>query len=393
MDYTLERFNLDMRKVNLFAETAYSEYAFTVEETFMDESVNDYEVEAVITEAADGLLNKIKAAFAKIIESIKKFFANLIEKVKNFFAGLQEGKLKGILSKNPAIAKKKVQVPDVKEIEEVCGKRAILRKKMLAEYKKGTLTRDKFEQMKEQSDKLGKRLKTVGAVTLAIGAVVGSAFGATKLIQKLKKSEASAAENVEELKKAEQKAMQETIHKPEVAAALNPQTGGNRITSALRVPTEEPTPPRQEVTAYPMVIPGKNSSTSGVTVATEITKQITEEEKIALEADLAKLRAARAATEVQLKNLTQELAQTSSREKVLNDKYTSDKIELFNAQSKGLSHSAYKAGMDELNADYSKAESERRKRQNQLDNRYTIANQKLSDYDKQIYAVNRKLGQ
>lgn len=242
MDYTLERFNLDMRKVNLFAETAYSEYAFTVEETFMDESVNDYEVEAVITEAADGLLSKIKAAFAKIIESIKKFFANLIEKVKNFFAGNKEEKLKKMVSDNPTLAKEKVEVPNVKEIEEVCGKRAILRKKMMDEYRKGTLTRDKFEQMKEQSDKLGKRLKTVGVVTLAIGAVVGSAFGATKLIQKLKKSELSTVGNAEEISKAEQKG--------------------------------KPSQSQQTVIA------------SGVEVASQVASATTEDEKSALEAEL-----------------------------------------------------------------------------------------------------------
>ena len=237
MEYITEQFNLNMRKAIFYSKNAHMQYEFVVEEASLEspEVANH-----IINEAAGVLVERVKEVFNKIIEAIKRFFNSLIEKVKSFFNGNKEEKIKKAVQNNPALAKEKVEVPDIKEIEAVCGKRAMLRKKMIAEYKAGKLTRDRFNELVEQNEKLGKRLKTVGVVTLAIGVVIGGAFAASKLIPKLKKTN-TATENM--VKEVEQN-------------AINEQSKDDK----------------EHVT--------------GVEVARTITKEITEEEQIGLQTQL-----------------------------------------------------------------------------------------------------------
>lgn len=208
MEFITEQFNIDMRKVDLYSKNAYMEYEFACEEAFL-ESPDD--VEYIITEAGENLLEKIGNAFKKIIETIRKFFTNLIEKVKSVFTTDKEEKIKRALQDNPELAKVKVEVPNLKEIEDVCGKRAILRKKMITEYNRGTLTRDKFNQMLEQSEKLGKRLKTVGVVTATIGTIAAVGFGASKIIDKIKNKQNQVENDVTGLQNESIKRMRTTL--------------------------------------------------------------------------------------------------------------------------------------------------------------------------------------
>lgn len=380
MDYTLERFNLDMRKVNLFAETAYSEYAFTVEETFMDESVNDYEVEAVIAEAAGGLLSKIKAAFAKIIESIKKFFTNLIEKVKNFFAGNKEEKLKKMVSDNPALAKQKVQVPNIKEIEEVCGKRAILRKKMIAEYEKGTLTRDKFDKMLEDSEKLGKRLKTVGVITVAIGAIVGGAFGFSKLNAHLKDKKQEACDDVNGI----------AYMRGKTGFRMDPSQ------STLTYPTRPSDIPRRDVAPDAQLALPVN----GVELASKITSMAAEDERTRLQAQLQSVTACRDEALKVLRHMNNE---TTKHLEVINnfnaaeDRFRDDQHQAYQnklrngvseKQAKREKHDAILSYLKNNEEAYNKASIKFSKAAAHAMDKST----ELEKYNEQIADIRRKLG-
>lgn len=181
MEYIIEQFNIDMRKASLYSKNAYAQYEFVIEEAFL-ESGDLYDTEYIITEAAGNLIEKIRAVFKKIIEAIKKFFQGLFEKIKSIFTSDKEAAIKEAIEKNPQIKNEKVQVPDIKEINEVCGKRFILRKKMIAECNKGTLTRDKFNQMIEHHEALGKKMKTVAIVTVTVAALAGGIIGISKAI-------------------------------------------------------------------------------------------------------------------------------------------------------------------------------------------------------------------
>lgn len=181
MEYIIEQFDIDMRKASLYSKNAYAQYEFAIEEAFL-ESGDLYDTEYIITEAAGNLIEKIKAVFKKIIEAIKKFFQGLFEKIKSIFTSDKEAAIKEAIEKNPQIKNEKVQVPDIKEINEVCGKRFILRKKMIAECNKGTLTRDKFNQMIEHHEALGKKMKTVAIVTVTVAALAGGIIAISKVI-------------------------------------------------------------------------------------------------------------------------------------------------------------------------------------------------------------------
>ena len=181
MEYIIEQFDIDMRKASLYSKNAYAQYEFAIEEAFL-ESGDLYDTEYIITEAAGSLIEKIKAVFKKIIEAIKKFFQGLFEKIKSIFTSDKETAIKEAIEKNPQIKNEKVQVPDIKEINEVCGKRFILRKKMIAEGNKGTLTRDKFNQMIEHHEALGKKMKTVAIITVTVAALAGGIFAISKTI-------------------------------------------------------------------------------------------------------------------------------------------------------------------------------------------------------------------
>ena len=181
MEYIIEQFDIDMRKASLYSKNAYAQYEFAIEEAFLESGdLNDPEY--IITEAAGNLIEKIKAVFKKIIEAIKKFFQGLFEKIKSIFTSDKEAAIKEAIEKNPQIKNEKVQVPDIKEINEVCGKRFILRKKMIAECNKGTLTRDKFNQMIEHHEALGKKMKTVAIVTVTVAALAGGIIAISKTI-------------------------------------------------------------------------------------------------------------------------------------------------------------------------------------------------------------------
>ena len=148
MEYTLERFELDMRKVDLYVENAVAAFNITADEASLYSESTEYDL--IMTEASDGLGAKIKAAFTKIIESIKKFFAGLIEKIRSIFTKSDETKIKKAVAANPQIGKQKVDIDDIKSIEKWCGKRKILCAKLVKKAKAGTLTQDEFDSKKKQ---------------------------------------------------------------------------------------------------------------------------------------------------------------------------------------------------------------------------------------------------
>lgn len=178
MEYTLERFELDMRKVDLYVENAVAAFNITADEASLYSESTEYDL--IMTEASDGLGAKIKAAFTKIIESIKKFFAGLVEKIKSIFTKSEETKVKKAVAANPQIGKQKVDIDDIKSIEKWCGKRKILCAKLVKKAKAGTLTQDEFDKTVEQMDAMEAKIKSIGKiavpVTVALAAFGGGAF-------------------------------------------------------------------------------------------------------------------------------------------------------------------------------------------------------------------------
>ena len=178
MEYTLERFELDMRKVDLYVENAIAAFNITADEASLYSESTEYDL--IMTEASDGLGAKIKAAFTKIIESIKKFFAGLVEKIKSIFTKSEETKVKKAVAANPQVGKEKVAIDDIKSIEKWCGKRKILCAKLVKKAKAGNLTQDEFDKTVEQMDAMEAKIKSIGKiavpVTVALAAFGGGAF-------------------------------------------------------------------------------------------------------------------------------------------------------------------------------------------------------------------------
>lgn len=183
-EYTLEHLNLDLRKANLFVENAIAAFNITVDETALCESADESEL--ILTEAGDGLGLKIRMAIQKIIESVKKFFNNLIAKIKSIFTKSNEDSVKRALKENPDVGKIKIDIENPKEIEALCGKRFILRAKVMKKYKAGTLTEEEFEKMVEEHDALGKKMGVVGIITVSVLAAAGLVFGGMHILKKTK---------------------------------------------------------------------------------------------------------------------------------------------------------------------------------------------------------------
>lgn len=200
MEYTLENFELDMRKVDLYVENAVAAFNITVDEASLYSESTEYDL--IVTEASDGLGAKIKAAFAKIIESIKKFFTNLIDKVKSIFTKDAETKIKKGLAANPEIGKQKIDITDIKSIEQWCGKRKILRSKLIKKCKAGTLTQEEFEKTVEQMDAMKSKMKTVGVIVASVAAAAALVTGGV-LIVKHKKAGAEEVANTKSLANGE----------------------------------------------------------------------------------------------------------------------------------------------------------------------------------------------
>ena len=200
MEYTLERFELDMRKVDLYVENAVAAFNITVDEASLYSESTEYDL--IVTEASDGLGAKIKAAFDKIIESIKKFFTNLIEKVKSIFTKDTEGKIKKIIATDPATGKQKIEIVDIKSIQDYCGKRKILCSKLVKKFEAGTLTQDEFDKTVQQMDALKQKSKTVGKVAATVAAALAVIGGGAAIISHLKKT---GGDDIGVVKKIKQK--------------------------------------------------------------------------------------------------------------------------------------------------------------------------------------------
>lgn len=183
MEYTLEHLNLDLRKASLYAENAIAAFNITIDETAVCESAAESDI--IITEAEEGLGIKVKMAIKKIVDSIKKFFTSLIEKIKGIFNKKNEDSVKKAISGNPAVGKVKIDVTNIKEIESYCGKRYLLRAKLVKKCKAGTLTQDEFDKIVADHDALGDKMKKVGIISVSVAAAAGLIFGGVKLVSKI----------------------------------------------------------------------------------------------------------------------------------------------------------------------------------------------------------------
>lgn len=209
MGYTFESYSIDMKKVRMFSETAYAEYEFAVEEAILDGM--SYDISEVVTESAKDLLNKIKAVFKKIIESIKKFFVNLFEKIKSIFTKNKEAVIEKAVEEHPEVLREKVQIPDMNEINAVCGKRFMLRRKLVKEFKAGTLTRDKFDQIVAQHQSLGQRLRNSKVVTVTVGIFRKFKAWIVGLFNKNKKKRDELVKEVETIEDATEDQVKDSV--------------------------------------------------------------------------------------------------------------------------------------------------------------------------------------
>lgn len=219
MGYTFENYSIDMKKVKIFSETAYAEYEFAIEEAVLD-GADSYDISDVVTESARDLLNKIKAVFKKIIESIKKFFVNLFEKIKSIFTKKKEDVVEQAIAEHPEILKEKVQVPDLNEINSYCGKRFMLRRKLVKEFKAGSLTRDKFDQIVAQHQSLGQRLRNCKAVTVTLSIFKKFKDFISRLFSKNKKKRDDLVKEVETIENATEDQVEEKASDTATTAAM-----------------------------------------------------------------------------------------------------------------------------------------------------------------------------
>lgn len=199
MEYTLERFELDMRKVDLYVENAVAAFNITADEASLYSESTEYDL--IMTEASDGLGAKIKAAFTKILESLKKFFSGLIEKVKSIFTKNDEAKVKKIVASNPELGKQKIAVDDIKSIEKWCGKRKVLCAKLVKKAKAGTLTQDEFDKTVQQMDAMEAKIKSIGKIAIPVIAALAVLGTGGAIIARLKKEHGDGAGGVNEVSK------------------------------------------------------------------------------------------------------------------------------------------------------------------------------------------------
>ena len=194
MEYIIEQFNLDMRKLDLYVENAENEYLFACEEASLygdDEGI-------LITEAEKNLGTKIGNFFTNLIQKIHDTITKIIEKVREFFTKKKAEEVTKTIQSNPELAKEKVKIPDVKKIEDACGKRKLLVKSLIKKAKAGKLTEDELDSAIEKYDKYTKIAKGAGVVVVTAGAAVGLvAF--TKYVNTRKKQRDDAKKNIQEL--------------------------------------------------------------------------------------------------------------------------------------------------------------------------------------------------
>lgn len=201
MEYTLERFELDMRKVDLYVENAVAAFNITADEASLYSESTEYDL--IMTEASDGLGAKIKAAFSKIIQAIKKFFSGIIEKVKSVFTKGDETKVKQIIASSPEVGKQKIEVDDIKAIENFCGKRKVLCAKLVKKAKAGTLTQDEFDKTVQQMDALEEKVKSVGKIAIPVTAALALVGTAVAVISHFKKHGTETLTDTKELDDSE----------------------------------------------------------------------------------------------------------------------------------------------------------------------------------------------
>ena len=168
MEYIIEQFNLDMRKLDLYVENAENEYLFACEEASLYGDDED-----LLMEAGESFGSKLKNFFTTLIEKIRTTIAKIIEKLKDLFTKKKAEEVVKTIQSNPELAKEKVKIPDVKKIEDACGKRRLLLKSLVKKAQAGKLTEDELEKAIEKYDKLTKIAKTAGIITVAAGSVVG----------------------------------------------------------------------------------------------------------------------------------------------------------------------------------------------------------------------------
>ena len=219
MEYTLERFELDMRKVDLYVENAVAAFNITADEASLYSESTEYDL--IMTEASDGLGAKIKAAFDKIIESIKKFFTNLIEKIKSIFTKDAETKVKKVIASNPELGKQSIEIVDIKSIQQYCGKRKILCANLVKKFNAGTLTQDEFDKTVQQMDDLKNKAKTVGKIAVPVIAALALIGGVAVVVNDFKKDGNETLGFVKKIKADYNKAMSVEIARMEADLSTN----------------------------------------------------------------------------------------------------------------------------------------------------------------------------
>ena len=168
MEYIIEQFNIDMRKLDLYIENAENEYMFACEEASLYGDDGD-----LLMEAGENFGAKLKNFFTSLIQKIKETITKIIEKLKELFTKKKADDIAKTIKSNPELAKKKVKIPDVKRIEDACGKRKLLVKSLVKKAQAGKLTEDELDNAVEKYDKLTKIIKGAGAVVVTAGAAVG----------------------------------------------------------------------------------------------------------------------------------------------------------------------------------------------------------------------------
>ena len=220
MEYIIEQFDIDMRKLDLYVENAENEYLFACEEASLygDD-------EELLMEAGESFGSKLKNFFTSLIQKIRETIAKIIEKLKELFTRKKAEEVAKTIQSNPELAKQKVQIPDVKKIEDACGKRKLLVKSLIKKAKAGKLTEDELDGAIEKYDKYTKIAKGAGVVVVTAGAAVGlilfskrsskinsDADDSEKDIKILKEvAETAAKEEIKEITQVETKKKNEEV--------------------------------------------------------------------------------------------------------------------------------------------------------------------------------------
>lgn len=197
MEFIIEQFNLDMRKLDLYIENAENEYLFACEEASLyDDS------DVIVNEAEESFGSKVKNFFSSLIQKIRETVAKIIEKLKELFTRKKAEEVAKTIQSNPELANQKIQIPDVKKIEDACGKRKLLLKSLVKKAEAGKLTEDDLEKAVEKYDKYTKIAKGVGLVTVAAGSVVGLIF-LKNHVSKNKENVGDSTADIENLSRSE----------------------------------------------------------------------------------------------------------------------------------------------------------------------------------------------